>query len=570
MILGRRFKLQTDHQPLLKIFGSKKGIPIHTANRLQRWALTLLGFDFEVEYIATDKFGYADVLSRLINNHEKPEEEYVIAAVSLEEEIDCSLNDTFAKLPVTFEMVRAATAKDKVLQQVIQYIHSGWPFIKSITDPALKAFHSRRESLSTTKGCVMFGDRLIIPANFQQRILKQIHRGHPGIERMKAVARSIVYWPGLAEDIQSSVRRCSICASAAKSPPHSQPQPWPRADGPWKRIHIDYAGPIEGLSYLVVIDSFTKWPEIFQTRSTTTSATIGFLKETFARYGVPDTIVSDNGTQFSSHEFQQFCESFGVIHIRTAPYHPQSNGQAERFVDTLKRSLRKITEGEGVPSNEALQTFLQVYRSTPSAILEGKSPAEVMFGRPMKTILDLLRASTIRKPEPTLTRYKAGSPVYAKVYAKADKWSWKPGMIIEAVGKVMFNVLLDQPRKKLIRSHTDQLRPWYGDIKAIPPAQLPLQILVENFSLTQPPDQQQQTPQQPRSEDDSDDDFHGFSDVESDASFGSADLDDTMRTARQPPYVSTPQQASPRDDDATPRPSRSTNPPRRLADYIRY
>ncbi|XP_058456713.1 uncharacterized protein K02A2.6-like [Malaya genurostris] len=426
MLLGRQFKLQTDHQPLLKVFGSKKGIPLHTANRLQRWALTLLGFDFKVEYIPTDQFGHADVLSRLINNHAKPDEECVIASICIEEDMNTTLGDTFQNLPVTFEMVHSATNKDKILQQVIQYIQRGWPSVKQITEPNLKIFCSRQESLTIVKGCIMFHDRIIIPAVFRTRILKQIHRGHPGIERMKSVARGIVYWPGIDEEIQNFVRRCSICASSAKSPPQVQPQPWPKADGPWKRIHLDYAGPIKGMYYLVIIDSFSKWPEIFQTRSMTTFSTIGFLNETFARYGIPDTIVSDNGTQFCSSQFKQFCELSGIIHIRTAPYHPQSNGQAERFVDTLKRSLKKIAKGENIPSSDALQTFLQVYRSTPCISLEGKSPAEIMLGRPMKTTLDLLRCTTFQQVSPSPVAYPqrsssftVGALVYAKVYTNA-------------------------------------------------------------------------------------------------------------------------------------------------------
>ncbi|XP_055528889.1 uncharacterized protein K02A2.6-like [Wyeomyia smithii] len=395
MLLGRHFKLQTDHQPLLKVFGSNKGIPLHTANRLQRWALTLLGFDFDVEYISTDQFGYADVLSRLINKHEKPDEEFVVATIGIEDELDNALCDSFSNLPVTFEMVRSATKKDKLLQTVIQHINTGWPAAKQITDPSLKTFCCRRESLSIVKDCIMFCDRIVVPAVYRGRILKQIHRGHPGMDRMKSVARSIVYWPAIDEDIQNYVRRCSICACAAKSPPQIQPQPWPKAEGPWKRIHLDYAGPIEGMYYLVIVDSFTKWPEIFQISSSTAPLTIGLLRETFARFGKPDALVTDNGRQFCSGIFKQFCEKSGITHIRTAPYHPQSNGQAERFVDTLKRSLRKITDGENIPSSEALQTFLQVYRSTPSNVLEGKSPAEVMFGRPMTTTLDLLRPTGI-------------------------------------------------------------------------------------------------------------------------------------------------------------------------------
>lgn len=391
---------------------------------------------------------------------------------------------------------------------------------------------------------------------------------------MKSVARSIVYWPGIDEEIQHFVRRCSICASAAKSPPQIQPQPWPKAEGPWKRIHLDYAGPIDGMSYLVVVDSFSKWPEIFQTRSTTATTTIGFLRETFARYGVPDTIVSDNGSQFCSSEFQQFCEYSGIIHVRTAPYHPQSNGQAERFVDTLKRSLRKITEGENVPSSEALQTFLQVYRSTPSTVLEGKSPAEIMFGRPMKITLDLLRPSRTPQRQPPsavqpspVSSLTAGALVYAKVHKNADNWKWQPGTIIEVIGKVNFNVLLDQASgpRKLIRVHANQIRARYDEVKQqLHQVPLPLEVLIDNFGLsTQAPPSPAPTtvssPSQAVPVDDSSD-----------------SLDDTMRTATPTIFASTPstpatiREVPQRNDEITPRPVRCSRLPRRLEDYIRY
>ncbi|XP_055603886.1 uncharacterized protein LOC129752121 [Uranotaenia lowii] len=462
-------------------------------NRLQRWALSLLGYDFDIEYISTNNFGYADVLSRLIDNHQKPEEEFVIASIGVEDDVRANLQEKIASLPVTFEMIQQATLRDPSLQKVQQFMAAGWPHKNTILDPKLKALHARREALSVAKGCIMMDERLVVPDSFGQRILKDIHRGHQGMERMKAIARSIVYWPNIDDDIQSFVRRCSICASAAKSPPHFQPQPWPRADAPWRRIHIDYAGPMKGLYYFVIVDSFSKWPEIFETRSTTASTTIRFLTETFARYGVPETIVSDNGSQFASADFKVMCEKLGIIHIRTAPYHPQSNGQAERFVDTLKRSMRKIVEGEGLPSNEALQTFLQVYRSTPSAVLEGKSPAYELFGRPMRTTLDLLRLPTQSKiiAPCAAVKFTTGSPVFAKVYKNANKWSWIPGTVIEPIGKVNFNILLsyEHGRKKLIRSHLNQLRLRYEDTAStasIPKSKWSFDVLADDFGFHQP------------------------------------------------------------------------------------
>ncbi|XP_055623317.1 uncharacterized protein K02A2.6-like [Toxorhynchites rutilus septentrionalis] len=116
------------------------------------------------------------------------------------------------------------------------------------------------------------------------------------------------------------------------------------------------------------------------------------LRETFSRFGNSESLVSDNGTQFTSEQFQQFFHANGIKHLRTGPYHPQSNGQAERFVDSLKRGLKKLRYGESSPTLEHLHTFLSVYRSTPNPNTpESTSPAEAFLGRPVRNTLDLLR-----------------------------------------------------------------------------------------------------------------------------------------------------------------------------------
>lgn len=128
-LLGRRFTLQTDHKPLLSVFGSKKGIPVHTANRLQRWALIMLNYDFDIEYVSTNEFGCADMLSRLIDRSMRPEEDYVIASVSLEEDMVSILNTTVEAVPVSFSALQDARKKCKILQQVKRYILNGWPAV---------------------------------------------------------------------------------------------------------------------------------------------------------------------------------------------------------------------------------------------------------------------------------------------------------------------------------------------------------------------------------------------------------------------------------------------------------
>ena len=129
---------------------------------------------------------------------------------------------------------------------------------------------------------------------------------------MKTLARSYVYWPGIDKDIEETVRRCAKCASVLKFPTKTTLASWPTPTEPWERIHVDYAGPFEGTNFLVIVDAFSKWPEIFPTDRTTTSATISLLRQTFARNGTPEVLVSDNGTQFTSTEFKDFCGENGI------------------------------------------------------------------------------------------------------------------------------------------------------------------------------------------------------------------------------------------------------------------
>ncbi|XP_065072757.1 uncharacterized protein K02A2.6-like [Ochlerotatus camptorhynchus] len=177
-------------------------------------------------------------------------------------------------------------------------------------------------------------------------------------------------------EIEEFVKRCAPYSTAGKAPTKTTLESWSIPSKPWSRIHIDYAGPVDGVYFLVVVDPRSKWPEVHVTKSTTAKVSIKLLNQSFVTFGVPEIIVSDNGNQFAGHEFQVFCTNLGIRHIRTPP---QSNGLTDRFVETVKTSLRKI-RSDGVETPEkALQTFLQVYRSTPTSDLGGKSPAEMMF-----------------------------------------------------------------------------------------------------------------------------------------------------------------------------------------------
>ncbi|XP_055714234.1 uncharacterized protein K02A2.6-like [Phlebotomus papatasi] len=477
-IYGRKFTLQTDHKPLLSIFGSKKGVPIHTANRLQRWALILLAYDFNIEYVPTNEFGGADVLSRLIEQQKSSNEDFIIAQVRDDEIVDNILiSDVNKRLPVTFKKIETATLSSPTLQEVSNYIRHGWPRSTADFSPEVANYYKIRDSLTLIHSCIVYRDRIVIPPIFRNAILKQLHDAHPGINRMKSLARSYVFWPHMDSDIENLVKSCSSCAAAAKNPTKCDLSSWPLTSRPWQRVHADYAGPIDGQWFLVLVDAYTKWPEVYMTTTTTSLATISKISDACSRFGFMETIVTDNGTQFTSAEFAEFCRERGITHITTAPFHPQSNGLAERFVDTLKRSLSKLS---GIGNTQtALTKFLMSYRCTPNPnTFNGSSPAELMMSRPLRTTLSLTQPmendpierntameNQYNKKHGTKSRsFVRGEEVLAKCF-RGNHSFWAPGTIIEKRGNVMYNVSILLPRgcSRLIRSHVNQLRKRYPD-----------------------------------------------------------------------------------------------------------
>ncbi|XP_037816409.1 uncharacterized protein K02A2.6-like [Lucilia sericata] len=382
----------------------------------------------------------------------------------------------------------------------LQFKELRWPENSKNIHSSIVPYFNRKESLSTTDGCVMFNNRIVIPDPYRQKILRQLHRGHISAERCKSIARSYVYWPCIDKQIEDFIKKCQNCQQAAKNPVKTDLCSWPITTRPLERLHIDYAGPLKNKYYLVSIDPFSKYPAIYETPTITSFATIKIMNDYCAQFGNPEQIVSDNGTQFSSEQFQNWCKERAIEHTRTVRFHPSSNGQAERFVDTLKRALKKA-EGEDTPTT-SLQTFLEVYRSTPNPNSpNGKSPAESFIGRKMRTVFDIIKKPKVTNRETNQkmekqyntkhgTRkrtYLHGDQVYALNF-KGNKQHWVPGEFIEKIGNVVYNTLIYVANRKiLVRSDTDQLRLRYTESdNSSEKSNLPLEILLEEFKITPP------------------------------------------------------------------------------------
>ena len=298
--------------------------------------------------------------------------------------------------------------------------------------------------------------------------------------------RSYTYWPRMDQDIEKIVKTCRACALAQKAPPIKF-QPWPKTDVPWSRIHIDYAGPLNGFYYLIVVDSYSKWPEVFKCKRPTATTTKSFLTELFARFGVPEKIVSDNGTQFTGRDFKIFCKTLGIEHITTSPYHPRSNGQVERFVCTFKKALKK-TNGTGM-EEENIQQFLSVYRITPNhSAISGMSPAELMFARKIRSVFDRLLPEkknesykNSARQKSTMQYFRPGDKVFFKIY-RGGKDFWEDGLITKRIGKMLYMV---KGAKWEHKRHLNQLRKRFTeDLKD---KEVPMEVFYDMFDVPTPP-----------------------------------------------------------------------------------
>ena len=189
----------------------------------------------------------------------------------------------------------------------------------------------------------MWGFCVIVPSKLRARVLEELHEGHLGVVKMKTLTRGYTWWPGIDHDIEQLAKECSGCQKTQRNPSKAPLYTWKWPVKPWQRIHVDYAGQM----FLVAVDAHSKWPEVIQTTAATSRQTVDILRGLFAQHGVPEQLVSNNGPQFKSEEFETFLKHNGVKHITSAPYHPATNGLVERFVQTFKNALKSMEGKKG-------------------------------------------------------------------------------------------------------------------------------------------------------------------------------------------------------------------------------
>lgn len=251
-LAGNPFILQTDHKPLTVIFHPSRKLPVLSISRLQRWAMKLMSFQYTVEFRSTNSHCNADALSRLPQSK--------IGKDSTGHEIFqiCGKLATGAKLNCSLSQLQIESDTDEEFKTIKQYLQEAWI---GNNRSSLSSWYSKREELLFVNGLLFWNHKICISRGLRHAVLCEMHDGHPGHLRMARRAMQSVWWPGVHNDCLKFTQSCTFCQKHAQKPRNDFVS-WPIEDKPLGRIHVDHAGPFLGAYWLLVVDAFSKWPEV--------------------------------------------------------------------------------------------------------------------------------------------------------------------------------------------------------------------------------------------------------------------------------------------------------------------
>ena len=419
-LLGRHFTLITDHKPLEKIYGGAM-LPKVTSNRLMRWSILLQRYDFSIRYKPGTEIPHADALTRLqLSSDESSAEDLVINNVAPDISADWLVS------------LQEATKSDELAQAVIRRLKSDdWRSLQANE----RHFFRLRHQLSTEDDLLCLSGKCYVPFALRKDVFDSSHQLHTGVHSTIARIKLTSWWPSLHKDVRRWIRNCPSCS---KLRPNfvKQLNPWPTCSV-FERLHADWCH-VPGVGdILVVVDSSSGWIECSLPQARTTSNVIDSLSAVFSRFGVPRVLVTDNAAEFTSQELNNFCRVNGISKMESPPYHPESNGVAERGVQTVKNGLKAWRlDATHMPFKEYLKRLLLHHRACFKRP-DGRTPAELVFGRNIR--VPLSRDFSFSQP----VRYKSrgGTREASFLLERGSNTSW----------------ILDDLTNQLRLAHRDQL-----------------------------------------------------------------------------------------------------------------
>ena len=303
-VLGRPFTVESDHKPLEMIH--QKSLA-SAPPRLQRMLLQLQRYDVTIRYRPGKEMLLADALSRCPSR------------ASGEIKLDMRV-DYIAFSKTWIAKLKDTTREDSILGTVYQLTQQGWPHQRRHTPRMARVYWDFRDQLSTDEGLLLMGPRIVIPSCLREEYLQRLHQGHLSATKVQQNARQHLYWPGLDADIADYTKRCQECIRRSQ-PPKEPLQAHEVPQEPWERIAMDYFY-MNGRLYILICDYFSKFPFLFQVKTTSFANLKDHLEELFSVEGIPDEIMSDNGPPFNGKEFSSYLTGLGIRHTTSSPNYP--------------------------------------------------------------------------------------------------------------------------------------------------------------------------------------------------------------------------------------------------------
>ena len=330
-LIGLKFHIYTDHKPLVPLFSTKNLEELPA--RVQRFRLRMMRFNFTISHVPGKQLIIADMLSRAPSKPPDMDDD------KWEQDSQVFVNNVIESLPASeqqLQRIRESQQNDQICRQVIRFCQTEWPNKASLPHN-IQPYYSVSAEISLEDGLLLRGCRIIIPSELQPEMLNKIHDGHLGIFRCRARARQSIWWPGLSKQLAEKVKNCSECCKNQLQ--RAEPLiPTQMPELPWQKVGTDLFE-WKRNQYLLIVDYYSRYIEIAKLSRTTADDIINHTKSIFARHGIPDVVYSDNGPQFRSEAYKQFAAEYQFTHVTSSPYFPQSNGEAERAVGTIKSLL---------------------------------------------------------------------------------------------------------------------------------------------------------------------------------------------------------------------------------------
>ena len=309
-VYGQKVTVESDHKPLVGLLEK----PIATCSpRIQRMRLQLQRFDFRLVYKPGKELFIADTLSRAPSPRLFTDD----VTQDSEDQVHHVLHSLVTSVS-TRKRYAEATALDPTLQLLKTVIQTGWPEKRAQCPAAVKPFWSVRSELSMVEDILLCGSRLVVPMSLRRETMEGIHDGHFGETKSVLRAKSAVYWPGWEDQVKNMVASCSVCQENRSRNPKLPLHPVRIPDYAFQMVSADLFE-FGRVKYILLVDSYSKWPCVVPLKSTTSSALIEEMSRFFCDFGRPEELESDNGTQFSSAEFREYCASLNIKQVASSP-----------------------------------------------------------------------------------------------------------------------------------------------------------------------------------------------------------------------------------------------------------